>query len=68
MGKVSASPLERGETTISARARGPAHELQIFADRRMFDTLERGEIIVLGLRAFREQRRSRQKPQGELLR
>jgi hypothetical protein len=68
MGKVPSSPLERGEVSVAARARGPADVLSTFADDQVFDTLERGEIIRLGLAAFREQRR--QKPsapkQGQL--
>lgn len=56
MGKVASSPLERGEASVAARARGPAEILGTFADDRVFNTLERGEIIRLGMIAFREQR------------
>lgn len=56
MGKVPHSPLERGEASIAARARGPAEVLSVFADDRQFSTLERGEIIRLGLQVYRERR------------
>ena len=59
MGKVASSPLEKGKASIAARARGPAQVLEQFADDRFFSTLERGEIIRLGLAAFREREKTR---------
>lgn len=61
MGKVASSPLEKGETSIAVRARGPSEPLESFANDRFFSTLERGEIIRLGLQVFRDREKS-QKP------